>query len=120
MVNMIPTNMNRCFRQRVKNLSAAVAVALTLLAGQAASWAGQPGSPAGAAAVQAADAKSIVPQEQTSSPISSTDETGRTYASREAAAKTNGLENFKGGDVVIVGAGGLIVVLLIILIIVAI
>jgi hypothetical protein len=116
MVNMIPTNMNRCFKQKVKNLSAVVAVALTLLAGQAASWAGQPGTPAGAATVQTANAKSTSPQAQTSS----SDQTGRTYASREAAAKSNGLDNFKGGDVVIVGAGGLIVVLLIILIIVAI
>ena len=38
------------------------------------------------------------------------------YASREASAK--GLENFKGGDVVIIGSTGLILVLLIILIII--
>jgi hypothetical protein len=39
----------------------------------------------------------------------------QSYAAREASAKD--LENFKGGDLVIIGSGGLVIVLLVVLLI---
>ena len=108
---MMPKESIRRSRRGYSILTMVMAVALCLCGVQATSEAGQPGplvtSPEGPATAATSPAgESAVP----ASP------SVEGYASREASAK--GLENFKGGDVVIIGSTGLILVLLIILIII--
>ena len=85
-----------------------------VLGGQAASWANQSTAPIAAPRSPVTEGAAT----EASSSAASSSSIDQTYAARESQAK--GLEQFKGGDIVIVGAGGLIVVLLIILILVTI
>jgi hypothetical protein len=124
------TNMNieatatpRLPRWRGRILSAAMAGMLALfsvvLGGQATSWADQSAAPIVAPCGQIAEGSATASSRSVpSAPSAAQPTVDQTYASRESQAK--GLEQFKGGDIVIVGAGGLIVVLLIILILVTI
>ena len=92
-------------------LPIAMSIALTLLLGTADAWAKGSALQAGAPPVQASPAETVTRQSEAAR--SATD---GSYAQREAA--TAGLENFKGGDVVIISSTGVIILLLIILILV--
>jgi hypothetical protein len=99
-------------RGRYRILTAVMVVALAVCGVQATSRAGQPGPLVTSSEGRGTGATPTSgPSTATESPATEGD-----YASREASAK--GLEDFKGGDVVIVGSAGLVIVLLVILIIV--
>jgi hypothetical protein len=97
-------------------LTAVFAVAFALWGGRTNAWAASTGSPSRtspAAQTTSADSRPTlahVPQSPGSASLEDS------YASREASSKN--LEQFKGGDVVIIGSGGLVIVLLVILILV--
>ncbi|HVZ72729.1 MAG TPA: hypothetical protein VHJ20_10180 [Polyangia bacterium] len=95
------------------------ALALTLTFGTADAWAKANAAPAREAtppaeSVQATRAR--LAAEFPGIPLAAIDDDLVEYAQREAQAEA--LENFHGGDVVIIGSSGLIILLLIILIIV--
>lgn len=103
-------------RWKSRVLIAAMTMAAVLCGGVASSSATQQ-SFTGRVPVQEGDPASSRSTAPASAPASSPDLAAMegSYASREASAKN--LENFRGGDVVIVGTTGLIIVLLILLII---
>lgn len=104
---MTNTQTSRPSRQRSQFLAAVMTVALTLLAGQATSWANHPGQAVVATGVQA---ERVKPASGVSPSMD------QSYASREAKAKD--LEKFKGGDMVIIGSSTLVIVLVVLLILV--
>ena len=108
----------RSSRWKFRIVVAAMTVASVLCGSAATSWSaplgGRAASPS--APVQVADPAAPRMTSPPSSPDLAAMEDA--YASREASAKN--LENFRGGDVVIIGSTGLILVLLIIVILIAI
>ena len=112
---MIGTKEARIPRCRTAIVSAAIAAVL-LCGGRASAWAaaGTPTAPAaqvGAATSAGASDRGTTPGATSSSALADR------YAQRETSARN--LEQFKGGDVVIVGSTGVIIVLLLIIIILA-
>jgi hypothetical protein len=113
---MIGTKEARTARCRNAIVTAAIAAVL-LCGGRASAWAASTGTPTPPAAqVSAGTARGsanrgMTPAATTSSPIADQ------YAQRETSARN--LEQFKGGDVIIIGSTGVIVVLLLLLILLA-
>jgi hypothetical protein len=108
---------SKAFRSTLQVMAGIVALALVLTSGRASCWAAtQPAAaatasdPVGSRSAQSETAAASSPAAGT--PASTADG----YAAREAQAKD--LENFRGGDVVIIGSTGVIIVLLVLLIIV--
>jgi hypothetical protein len=106
---------SKAFRSTLQVMAGVVALALVLTGGRASCWAAQPAS-----AATASDPVGRSTPSQTaaaSSPAAATPaSTADGYAAREAQAKE--LENFRGGDVVIIGSTGVIILLLVLLILV--
>ena len=102
---------------RCRNAIVTAAIAAVLLCGgRASAWAASAGTPTppatqASAVTSPVSNRGATPAETTSSPIA------ERYAERETSARN--LEQFKGGDVVIIGTTGVIVVLLLIIIILA-
>jgi hypothetical protein len=107
---------NRRPRDRYRLLTFAVAVLVCLCGARATVHAGQASLPAGAQEVAPAGGSSSTTRRMPAPVSPALISMEEDYAAREASAK--GLENFKGGDLVIVGSGGLVILLLVILIIV--
>ena len=103
------SNANAAVRSRYRLLTFALALGVYLCAGQATSQAAQP--PVAAAAPVA---QSSAPA--TSHPSSPAPGSAESYAAREVSAKD--LENFRGGDIVIIGSTGAIILLLVLLILI--
>lgn len=109
---MSGTKEARTARYRNAIVTAAIAAVL-LCGGRASAWAASAGTPAppatqASAATFPGSDRGATPAAATSSPIADQ------YAERETSARN--LEQFKGGDVVIIGSTGVIVVLLLIII----
>jgi hypothetical protein len=105
---------SKAFRSTLQVMAGVVALALVLTSGRASCWAAQ----SAAAASDPVGSRSA-PSETAaaSSPAAGTPaSTAEGYAAREAQAKD--LENFRGGDVVIIGSTGLVILLLVLLILV--
>jgi hypothetical protein len=116
MKSMMGTDATHEFRWYRPILTAVVVLVLALTGGRASCWA----SPAAAAAPRGAEPAGqptppASPATSAAAPGASAS-VGQTYASREANAKS--LQNFQGGDIVIIGSGGLVLVLVILLILV--
>jgi hypothetical protein len=95
-------------------LPVAFAAALTLSLGTAEAWAkGNVPSPPTPSQDEREEAARTRAEVQAAVPFAIDDDLYE-YAQREA--KTQGLENFHGGDVVIIGGTGLVIVLLIVII----
>ena len=109
---MIKTNGTRAARCRSAIVAGAIAV-IVLCAGRGSAWAASNGPPAVPAVPACATAAESSSNLETTPPATAAPLASR-YADREARARN--LENFKGGDVVIVGSTGVIVVLLVIII----
>ena len=113
---MSGTKEARTARCRNAIITAAIAAVL-LCGGRASAWAASAGTPtppatqASAATSTGSSNRGATPAATTSSPIADQ------YAERETSARN--LEQFKGGDVVIIGSTGVIVVLLLIIIMLA-
>ena len=112
---MMATKEARSTRFRTAIVSAAIAAVL-LCGGRASAWAASAGTPTppatqASAVTSPVSNRGATPAETTSSPIA------ERYAERETSARN--LEQFKGGDVVIIGSTGVIVVLLLIIILLA-
>jgi hypothetical protein len=110
--NMTLTNGMRAARCRNAIVTVAIAVIL-LCAGRASAWAATseasvpPLAPVAAGALQGSSTRGT--PATSNAPL-----VADSYADREANARE--LENFKGGDVVIIGGTGLVVVLLLLII----
>jgi hypothetical protein len=107
---MSQINGTRAARYRSAIVAGAIAVIL-LCGGRGSAWAasnGTPAAPAGASANESSSTRATTPATPTAPTLADS------YADRETSARN--LENFKGGDVVIVGSTGLIVVLLLVII----
>ena len=91
------------FRKQARRLATAIAIAVVLLGAQATSWAAVGNELAPASVVQTTTAARSPSLDQR-------------YAARETKSKQ--IEDFTGGDVVIIGSGGLVLVLVIVLLIV--
>ena len=104
---MTRTNSTRAARCRSAIVTVAIAVILSC-AGRASAWAAPSETPAPPIAPVAAGSAQASSTRGAPAPVADR------YADREANARE--LENFKGGDVVIVGTTGVIVVLLVIII----
>jgi hypothetical protein len=108
------TKETRTGRCRIAIVTTAIAAVL-LCGGRASAWAASAGTPtppaaqAGEGTSEGSANRGMTPAATTPSPIADR------YAERETSARN--LENFKGGDVVIVGSTGVIIVLLLIIII---
>jgi len=95
-------------------VTAVVAAMMVLCTGRGSAWAADPRVPAPAAAAATAATGERQASGTTAAEAPTATSLADSYAAREANARD--LENFRGGDVVIVGTTGLIVVLLVIII----
>jgi hypothetical protein len=105
---MIRNNEKRTARYRNALVSAAIAT-IVLCGGRASAWAASQGVPPAPAASTEAATSGRGTTATTAPALAGN------YADREASARD--LENFKGGDVVIIGSTGLIVVLLVVILV---
>jgi hypothetical protein len=103
----------RIFRKQARGLATAIAIAVVLLGAQATSFAAG-GKELAAAPAARTDRPTTAPDEAATAVRSPSMD--QRYAARETKSKQ--MEDFKGGDVVIIGSGGLVLVLLIVLLIV--
>jgi hypothetical protein len=113
------TSASRTTRFGFPLLPAAMAAALALFGAQSTSLGatGVPAQVVGSTPPRSSTAQRAAGDQSSSRDLSTQlSATDQAYAAREANAK--GLEDFKGGDLVIVGSGGLVIVLLVILILV--
>lgn len=109
---MTLTNGTRAARCRNAIVTVAIA-AILLCAGRASAWAATTETPAPPIAPVAAGSAEG-PSTRGTPATTNAPPVAQSYADREANARD--LENFKGGDVVIIGSTGVIVVLLLIII----
>ena len=112
---MMRTNRTVAARCRDAIVTAAVAAMMVLCTGRGSAWAADQRAPTPSAAPATAAGTSEGPASGAAvaeGPIAAS--LADSYAAREANAQD--LQNFRGGDIVIVGTTGLIVVLLVIII----
>jgi hypothetical protein len=111
---MMPINRTGVARCRNAIVSVAVAAMMVLCSGRGTAWAADKSAPTPSAAPETAGTRDGPASGVTVAEGATTPSLAETYATREANARE--LQNFRGGDVVIVGTTGVIVVLLVIII----
>src|SRR4051812_47207037 len=112
--NRVGAARRRDSRWRDAIVTAVVTAMLVLCSGRGSAWAMDKPAPAPSAAPATAAIGEGPASGATATEAPTGPSLADTYAAREASARD--LENFRGGDVVIVGTTGLIVVLLVIII----